>query len=63
MVKNVSKQKTDNTLTLKTFSDLKLSLSAKHNFLVKKIHNINIVFFLLLDLHSKIATIAKRVVF
>ena len=45
MVKNVSKRKTDNTLTLKTFSDLKLSLSAKHNFLVKKIHNINIVFF------------------
>ena len=42
---------------------LKLSLSAKNIFLVKKIHNINIVFFLLLDLHSKIATIAKRVVF
>ena len=63
MVKNVSKRKTDNTLTLKTFSDLKLSLSAKHNFLVKKIHNINIVFFSLLDLHSKIATIGKRVVF
>ena len=47
----------------KNFSDLKLFLSAKNNFLVKKIHNVNIVFFLLLDLHSKIATIAKRVVF
>ena len=50
MVKNVSKRKTDNTLTLKTFSDLKLSLSAKNIFLVEKIHNINIVFFFLLDL-------------
>ena len=59
----VSNQEMDTTLTLKTFSDLKLSLSAKHILLVKKIHNINIVFFLLLDLHSKIATIAKRVVF
>ena len=63
LVKNVSKRKTDNTLTLKTFSDLKLSLSAKNIFLVKKIHNLNIFFFWLLDLQSKKATIAKRVVF
>ena len=55
--------KTDNTLSLKTFPDLKLSFSAKNIFLVKKNHNLNIVFFLLLDLHSKKATIAKRVVF
>ena len=44
-VKIVSNQEMDTTLTLKTFPDLKLSLSAKNIFLVKKIHNLNIVFF------------------
>ena len=54
----------DSTLTLKTFPDLKLSLSAKNIFLVKKKNQtLNIVFFLLMDLHSKKATIAKRVFF
>ena len=45
MVKIVSNQEMDNTFTLKTFPDLKLSLSAKNTFLVKKIHNLNIVSF------------------
>ena len=45
MVKIVLNQEMDNTFTLKTFPDLKLSLSAKNTFLVKKIHNLNIVSF------------------
>ena len=44
-VKIVSNQEMDNTFTVKTFPDLKLSLSVKNIFLVKKIHNLNIVFF------------------
>ena len=63
MVKNASNQKTDNTLSLKTFPDLKLSLSAKNIFLGKKIHNLNIVFFWLLDLHSKKSYYSKKGVF
>ena len=52
-VKIVSNQEMDNTFNAKTFPDLKFSLSAKNIFLVKKIHNLNIVFFWLLDLHSE----------
>ena len=45
MVKNASDQKTDNTFTLTTFQNQKLSCWVKKYFLVKKIHNIEIVFF------------------
>jgi hypothetical protein len=63
MVKNASNRKTDNTLTLKTFKVIKLSCLTQNNFLKKKNQDMEIVFFELLDLRSKIATLPKRVVF
>ena len=63
MVKNASNRKTDNTLTLKTFKVIKLSCLTQNNFLKKKNQDMEVVFFELLDLRSKIATLPKMVVF
>ena len=62
-MKNASKRKMNDSLTLKTFKNYKLSCLTQKIFLVKKNPKVQIVFLELLDLHGKKATLPKKVFF